>query len=341
MGKVSKIYVSDGDFVHKGDVLVQLDTSEMDASMRKDERERTENEAAAAICRTLLKAIDTNSSPPLESASLPTDRQPAAIEEYRAQLREFRVKMSSLAENERLAQEELPVLTREEDDYKELSDKNEVPLHEYLERVRSRMELERQIAQMRTEQNDIAAEEERKVSDTLVGAEAASFAAAQDVAAVVEHRKLFTLTSPVDGTVQQLQAHTLGGVVPPAQPVMLVAPSEGSTEIEAEIEAKDIGFVHEGQAVDVTVDAFDYTRFGTLDGKVKWISRDAMRDEHGNTLYAASIQVERSYFLINGVKFSIKPGMTGRAAIKTGRRRIIDYLLSPLKRTVDDSFRER
>jgi len=169
------------------------------------------------------------------------------------------------------------------------------------------------------------------------------------------------LTAPVDGTIQQVSVHTVGGVVTPAQQLMVVVPADSPLEIEAMVSNRDIGFVHLGQAAQVKIDTFNFTRYGLLHGKVTSISRDAIaRDRPADKsstaagaasdssepqgqelVYAARIALDNTKMNIDGKLVSLSPGMAVTAEIKTGSRRVIEYLLSPLLRYRQESLRER
>ena len=154
-------------------------------------------------------------------------------------------------------------------------------------------------------------------------------------------RQLQQLRAPVDGTVQQLVIHTVGGVVQPAQALMVIVPAAGEVEVEAQVLNRDIGFVREGQPVRVKLEAFPFTDYGWIEGRVETISRDAIEDERLGLVYSARIRLERGYILLGRQRQPIGPGMAVQAEIRTGRRRIIQYLLSPISRTVNEAGRER
>ena len=99
---------------------------------------------------------------------------------------------------------------------------------------------------------------------------------AQDVIKAERRTKLQALTAPVDGVVQQLAVHTVGGVVTPAQALLVVVPLDSHLEIEAMVSNRDIGFVHAGQEAEIKVDTFNFTRYGLLHGKVLNVSQDAI-----------------------------------------------------------------
>jgi hemolysin D len=151
------------------------------------------------------------------------------------------------------------------------------------------------------------------------------------------------LTAPVDGTVQQLDAHTIGGVVSPAAPVMTVVPTSKQLLVEATIDNQDIGFIEEGQSAEVKVEAFPYTRYGVLHGTVVQVSNDAKQDESDKKkwVFTAQIALPTNSMTIEGKQIHLTPGMTVTAEIKTGRRRIMSYLLSPLIQHARESLHER
>jgi hemolysin D len=178
-----------------------------------------------------------------------------------------------------------------------------------------------------------------------------------------QHRTaLQILTAPVDGTVQQLAVHTVGGVVKPAQTLLVLVPLDSQLEIQAMVLNRDIGFVYAGQEAEVKVDAFNFNRYGLIHGKVISLSPDAITREklsgkHESTrqtpeedtsepndqelVYAARISLERSQMQVEDKLVDLAPGMAVTVEIKTGSRRIISYLLSPLLRYKQETLRER
>ena len=175
-----------------------------------------------------------------------------------------------------------------------------------------------------------------------------------------QHRDPQTLTAPVDGTVQQLAVHTVGGVVTPAQALMIVVPADSRLEIEAMIENKDIGFVAEGNPAEIKIETFNFTKYGLLHGTVMHLSRDTVAPDRADPgaadgrqqppsqqtsqqepVYTARISLERDSMEVDGHPIALGPGMAVTAEIKTGSRRIISYLLSPLMKYRQESLRER
>jgi hemolysin D len=141
--------------------------------------------------------------------------------------------------------------------------------------------------------------------------------------------------------VQQLTVHTVGGVVPAAQPLMQIVPKQGVVEVEAFMENKDVGFVQEGQEAQVKIDTFEYTKYGTVPAHVTHVSRDAIEDEKKGLIYSVKVALDRSTLDVDGKQVVLTPGMSATVDIKTGTRRVIEYVLSPLIQHGRESLHER
>jgi hemolysin D len=111
--------------------------------------------------------------------------------------------------------------------------------------------------------------------------------------------------------------------------------------MEAFIENKDVGFVQQGQAAEVKVDAFEYTKYGTTTGQVSHVSHDAIQDEKRGLIYSVKVALDHSTMIVNGRELPLTPGMSSTVEIKTGTRRVIEYVLSPLIQHGRESLRER
>jgi hemolysin D len=141
--------------------------------------------------------------------------------------------------------------------------------------------------------------------------------------------------------VQQLAVHTVGGVVTPAQPLLIIVPREHAVEVEAQVENKDVGFVEAGQPVEVKIETFPFTLYGTVPGRVLTVSGDAAPVDKVGLVYPTRVSMERDTLEVNGKLVSLTPGMAVTVEIKTGQRRVIEFLLSPLLKSVNESLRER
>jgi hemolysin D len=141
--------------------------------------------------------------------------------------------------------------------------------------------------------------------------------------------------------VQQLTAHTVGGVVSPAQPLMQIVPKQTRVEMDAFIENRDVGFVKEGQSAQVKIDAFEYTKYGTVPAKVTHVSRDAIQDEKKGLIYAVKVALDRPHMQVEGKHLPLSAGMSVNVEIKTGTRRVVEYLLAPLIQHQHEALHER
>ena len=207
------------------------------------------------------------------------------------------------------------------------------------------------------------AEFRRTINDELVKAEQKAGGLIQDLIKAEQRTKLQALTAPEDGVVQQLAIHTVGGVVTPAQTLLVIVPVDSHLEIEAMVSNRDIGFVHAGQEAEIKVETFTFTRYGLLHGRVLHVSQDAIsRDkaqEKSNSkppgpessstsepkgeemVYAARVSLDRKQMQVEDKLVNLSPGMAVTVEIKTGSRTVINYLLSPLLKYKQESLRER
>lgn len=163
------------------------------------------------------------------------------------------------------------------------------------------------------------------------------------------------LRAPIDGVVQQLAVATVGGVVQPAQVLMIIVPIAPDVVVEAQVLNRDVGFVHAGQRVRVKLEAYPFADFGLIKGRVDSISRDAIdlpqsgqiqKDSNGRPIqtglvYAVRIRLDRVTMRVRGRDQPLRPGLAAQVEIVTGTRRVIQYLLSPLARALDEAGRER
>ncbi|NJM42876.1 MAG: HlyD family efflux transporter periplasmic adaptor subunit [Brachymonas sp.] len=172
--------------------------------------------------------------------------------------------------------------------------------------------------------------------------------ASQETAKASQREQLTTLRAPVAGQVQQLAIHTAGGIATEAQVLMVIVPQEAQVTAEVVLDNKDIGFVQQGQSVAIKLVTFPFTRYGTLPAQVQHVSADAViRDKRGEggsaetAIFPATLKLQATHIDIDGKQVRLSPGMNLTAEIKTGQRRVIEYLLSPIQKAGSESLRER
>jgi hemolysin D len=122
---------------------------------------------------------------------------------------------------------------------------------------------------------------------------------------------------------------------------MVIVPNEGGVEVEAMVLNQDIGWVRGQQPAAVKVEAFPFTRYGTLDAQVVDVNDDAITNEQLGLVYAARVKLSQSRMRIDGKWIELSPGMAVTVEIKTGSRRLIEYFLSPVTKATTESIRER
>ncbi|WP_232076531.1 HlyD family type I secretion periplasmic adaptor subunit [Variovorax sp. PBL-H6] len=367
---VKRILVSDGQQVKAGDVLIELDGTTLQADKDRVQGDLAMARLQVARGQSLLQAIDKGTAPKLDRPEQVTDLQfmeaqrllAGQVAEYAAKLGRIdaevarrEAELRSTLELVRKLEQTVPIAQQRARDFKNLVDQNFVSKHGYLEREQARIEQEADLANQRSRLMEIEAalreakgqrQEQtagtrRTALDSLTDGEQKRAALEQEYLKADSRSKLMQLASPVDGTVQQLAVHTMGGVVTPAQPLMMIVPRDNPLEVEAFIENKDIGFVKPDQEAEVKVETFQYTRYGTIHAKVTSVSHDAINDEKRGLIYSTRVKLARSALLVEGTEVNLSPGMAASVEIKTGKRRVIEYFLSPLVQHTGESLRER
>jgi hemolysin D len=367
-GIVRRIYVHDGDVVQRGQPLLDLDPTVSTADQAQAQKGLLEAELNAARNKAIADALigrglhfEAPSGTPADV--IDTQRrliaaQLAATEAATSGLAAAR--QSSLADASSAAQqirkfdETVPVLDREVAAMNGLATKGYAPGLRLLELQRQRRseagdrdvavaQRERGAADARKfgEQAAQTREQARQQALTdLAKAQNDVILRREELTKANQRSKLQRLYAPENGTVQQVSVHTLGGVVEPVKPLMVVVP-EGALTVEAKVLNKDAGFVRRGQQVAVKLEAFPYTRYGTVPGRILSISRDAIQDNRGGPYYLARIALDRTTVATERGPVGLSPGLTTTSDIRIGSRRIISYLVSPLAELHAEAAREK
>jgi len=239
--------------------------------------------------------------------------------------------ISSVQDLVRLVQEELNMT-------EPLLKSGDVSKTEVLRLQRQVSELKSQISNKRNKYFQDAQAELNKAQEDLASIE-------QNMAQRKNQLELTELKAPLKGVVKNIRITTIGGVIRPGEEVMQIVPLEDDLLIQAKVSPADIAFLKIGQDVRVKIDAFDYTIYGDLPGKLVYISADTLNEDlkQGETPYF------RAQVRTLGRKFSgrvdenldIQPGMTATIEVKTGERTVLQYLLKPVVKTLSQSLGER
>jgi hemolysin D len=362
---VKEVKVRDGDRVRAGQVLVRLDSTLSGADRRavegRLEAEVAEVSRASALLHAIAGAADGVARPlpvadadPLRAAEW-TDIT-ARLGKLAADVARRQAELETGSEGLRKLNETLPLVLQRESDYKSLIAQGFVASHVQQDRTRERIEVERDhaiqharvkeleaaLAEGRQSRAAYIAETRRVLNERLSQATLKSAQLTQE-SRKIEHKEGQTeLRAPVDGVVQQLQVHTTGGVVTSAQPLMVIVPDQADVIAEVKIDNKDVGFVREGQAVAIKVEAFPFTRYGTVPGIVTWVARDAVVDDRtGLAHFPATVRLATREIAVDGKRVSLSPGLNMTAEVMTGRRRLIEFLISPIQKQLSEGLRER
>jgi hemolysin D len=390
-GVIRAIRVHDGQAVKAGEVLLEIDPT-----INGSERDRLRQDHIRALLDIARLMAATNISGDAESGFMPpAEATPTQIETQRVMLlnqqSEVRAKLSAF--DEQITQNEgnrhavdqtiskireaIPFLQERARIRRDLARKgysskidnltSQQDLSEHQNELRVQqarlVEAGATVQALTQQRRQAEAEYQRTVLTALADAQQKAATFQEQLKQAEQKYRLQTLTAPVDGTVQQLAVHTEGGVVTPAQALLVIVPADSNLEIEAMISNRDIGFVYAGQDAGIKVDTFNFTKYGLLHGKVISVSQDAITrttpsdkstnaetgsETNGNSepngqeyVYAARIALVQTTMNIDGKNVKLNPGMAVTAEIKTSSRHVIDYLLSPLQSRTHQALRER
>lgn len=339
---VRAIHVAEGQKVQAGDILIELDATPLVADHDKAMSEELAAQLQMARSRALLAAVDAHEPPHLMPVSgVSTSQLREAQLHLEGQYADYAAKLAAADAEITQYEQALPPALEREKIYASLLEKNDVSRDAWLEKQQARIDVDSRLVNAKAARDSLIAQTRREALDTLTEAIKTAESARQDALHAGAHAGWLTLRSPVDGTAQQLSVHTVGGVVQAAETLMRVVPEAAQVEVDASLENKDVGFVQAGQPASVKVEAFEYTKYGIVPGHVEFVSRDAVEGKDGALLYTVRVLLDRSSILVEGRTVPLSPGMAVNVDIKTGRRQILEYLLSPLLRHEHESLHER
>ena len=370
-GVVKRNLVREGEMVAAGQLLMELDATLAAAEVARLTNTLLSTRLEQSRVSALLAAIGAGDgravfSPPPGASADQIQRQRYRLREA---LAEYQATLGSSRQIERRHQADLavtrshlsqlnatiPLIVEQTLSIKKLMENNLAPRMRWLDLERERIEqveerersknrllmTEASIESLKDERDIYIAKYHAALLGELTDLENRAATYVEEVIKAKTREQRHFLTAPVSGVVDQLRVHTVGGVVTAAEPVMSIVPSNPTLVAEAWIQNKDIGFVHEGQSVSVKIDAFPFTRYGLIEGEITRLSQDAVHNEQLGWSYAAYISLQRSDIRVAGKPVPLSPGMTLTAEVKIGKRRLIEFLLSPLIRGMKEAARER
>lgn len=161
------------------------------------------------------------------------------------------------------------------------------------------------------------------------------------LSALTERKTRTELKSPVNGIIQEITVNTIGGVVRPGEDLIKIVPQDDVLIIEAKVRPSDRAFIHPGQRAVIKITAYDFSIYGGLDGDLNYISQDTFEDEQGEVYYTVRLSTDKNHLLHNGEKKPITTGMVASVDILTGEKTVMQYLLKPFIKTLDNAMNER
>jgi len=371
-GMVRHIHVREGDQVVAGMPLVDLDSTVAGADRAQVNEQHLMLKLVQARLLAVLDALEVRKSP-LNPFSGLGDAEASRVnlqrEWVKKQLEEYHAHAGALNEEIRQRQAErravvqriqqldatIPLITERARSLEDLAATGMMPRHRWLELEQERIGQvkERDVQESNLAMLDAAianitqrltawkADYATTLLAELADTEARLAAFEQERLKAEKRVTWQRLVAPVNGTVHQLSVHTIGGVVTPAQDLMHIVPDEDGMEVEAWLPNKDVGFVHEGQAAEIKVETFPFTQYGTVRAEVLDVSSDATPDERLGLVYAMRVKMLKTSMQVRDRIVKLAPGMAVTVEVNMDRRRLIEFILSPLLRYRNESARER
>jgi adhesin transport system membrane fusion protein len=327
-GVLLSLPVNAGDEVAKGQIIARFDQTDALADF-----EDTKAKAASLSANLSRLEAEIYGNEPIFTEE--TEEYPQFVKSQRALFS----KRKATHGEQLAAMQEILALVKEEISMNEpLLEYGDVSRTEILRLRRQEAELEAEITNKR---NSYFKDVQAEFNETEEELESVRQALVQKKRQLSQK----TLNAPLRGIVKNIRVTTEGGVIRPGEEVMEIVPIEEDFVIEARLSPADIGFVHLDQDATVKVDAFDYTIYGSLEGKVVYISADTLDEKNAR----AEEPYYRLQVLTKGRKFSsrqdnelqILPGMTTVVEVKTGKNTILNFLLKPVTKTFSESMGER
>ncbi len=326
-GVLEQLLVKEGDKVVKDQVLAKLDKTRMESSYLEARAKAAALSGAVARLKNEVYGI------PLKFEKI-MDDYPDFIHNQK----------TLLIKRKKSISDELSALESQQ----ELA-KQELAMTEPLLKTGDVSKVE--IIRLKKQVNDISAQIANKKNKYFQDAQAELSKAEEDYAGILqtltqkrEQLDRIELKSPMAGTVKNVKITTLGGVIKPGEEVMQIVPDGDTLMVEVKVRPADIAFIKPGLFAIVKIDAYDYSIYGTLKGKVSFISPDTLTEENKGaeqTYYRVQIQTDGQGFSSSKKNLEIQPGMTAKAEIITGQNTVLSYLTKPITKTLKESLTER
>ncbi|MBI5790520.1 MAG: HlyD family type I secretion periplasmic adaptor subunit [Rhodocyclales bacterium] len=363
-GIVAEINVKEGQVVEAGQILLRVDPTRFESSVRENRSQYLALTAKVARLRALAEGLPFVPPPEVmvEDPKTVQDEQrlyqtarsnvEAQISIARQQLIQRQQELSEMRFKREQASQAYELTAKELAVTKPLIDSGAVSEVELLrlERDTSRFRGERDMASAQILRSQAAmSEASRKIEEVELNARnevrkdladtmAKLNAFTEGGVGLADKVKHASIRSPVKGTVSRLLVNTVGGVVQPGRDLVEVVPLDDALILEAKVAPKDIAFLRPGQAAMVKFTAYDFSTYGGLEAKLEHIGADSITDEKGNTFFLVRVRTNKSRL---GANLPIIPGMVAEVDIITGQKSILAYLLKPVLRAKQGALTER
>ena len=327
-GVLQALRVKEGDFVERGQLLAVLDGQKLRAAYQETRSRELALRATVARLQAELLGVEPTFSSEMNSYPQFRTNQLALLQKRRASIKEETASLQKLLE---LAQRELAMTTP-------LLKTGDVSQADVLKLERQVADLQAQITNRQNKYLQDAQAELSRAEEELAGIQ-------QILAQRADLVSRTELRAPMRGVVKNIRMTTLGGTLKPTEELMQIVPIQNELLVEARVRPSDIAFIHTGQPASVKIDAYDYTIYGWLNGKVSYLSADTLTDDlkQGEpAYYRMQVQAEQKHLGSQaGAAIQLQPGMTVSVEVKTGKSTVLRYLAKPITKTLQEAMVEK
>ena len=365
---VEDIYVVDGDSVSQGDVLIKFLDSSEEVTLDYKKKRRLELYQAVLMREVYVSLLDGDSRMaatldfPADLSNFYRNYLSADFTAFNDQLLSLQARVTEADLSVASVAAELDLINSRIENQKKRVQLLEPLVNSGLENKSDLLELNYQLIEMGEELNNKNAEIDlaraavrtnqielsKFTSDKRASLYQELYSFMREYDQLSEELELDLLNyertvvrSPMDGIISDLLVHVRGQVVQPAEVMLSVVPASSDLELEAKVLNQDIGFIRLGQEVQVKLDSFNFTRYGSIGGVVTHIESASVVDEQYGDIYPIIVELASGSIILGEESFALKPGMTATVAINTNERRLIEYIFAPFFRWKLEAMRER
>ncbi|AYQ56777.1 Type I secretion system, membrane fusion protein LapC [Bathymodiolus thermophilus thioautotrophic gill symbiont] len=366
-GKIEKIYVKEGQVVQKGDLLVQLSDIEAKTNIANLKAKLSfyqQNQKNFEYIFPIIEQIEQDGIAQNISIDALQNRQATLdLEEFFKQIAQINAKIHNSKKSAHHLKNEIKLdqlvtgnARRRVEMFSQFFNNQDISELQFLQAQKELLQSKKSLLGKQSKLHELNSNRQLEESNK-------KFAISQkknkiyreykknqlDIIETTEALKKYQdqlqtmrLYAPIEGFIQEISINTIGGVVTSAQELMSIVPI-GKLSLQAEVKIlnKDVGFVRTGQAANVQLDAFNYIKYGAIDGVVENIYQDSIEDKELGYVFLATVNLKDNKIQYKGKTIFLHAGLSVVVRIKTGRRRVIDYLLSPVLEHVSEGLKER